>query len=494
MIVQLGNVRVQVVAATAEEEDWLTAYLGVPDEKAKYRTGNAPASRPLYSRRSRTFPAGLLGMVRDDGKLAGFTVQVRDMRARPCAPDPRVDLTWLTDFQQDAVEHGFAKQRGVFHCGTGAGKTEIMVALGAVLPCEQVVFVHRVSLLKEIGERFERRTGERAGSVGGGVVNLQRFTVAMFQTVHRAVGAKDAKILGWLARCGVMHVDEGHTLPSATFWQVTVACSNAFFRYAYSATPFARADHRGMLVVAATGPVLYRVRMSELVDQGIVARGSVRLVRYTHRGKGLRGGQLYADAYAANIVANPARNTLVVETVRRAPKPLLLFVRVLEHGKLLAAELNAAGVSSEFLWGAHNVAKREAAVHRLEHGDIEVIVANVIFQEGVNIPSLRTVVSAAGGKSEIAALQNAGRGSRRRDREGAVSKEEFVVYDIADTPCAHCGLVGTEGELVFRHRVCQWFARHTRARHASYLAEGYAVLDVAGASVALDPDPDAASA
>ncbi len=333
MIVQLYNVRAHVVAATEEEEQWLAVYLGVPDDKAQFRRPGAPTSRPLYSRRSRSFPAGLLGMVRDDARLAGYTVQVRDFRVRPCAPDPTADLTWLTDFQQDAVEHGFAKQRGVFHCGTGAGKTEIMVALGMVLPCAQVVLVHRTSLLKEIGERFERRSGEKAGKVGDGVQAIRRFTVAMFQTVHRAVSAKNPRVLAWLATVGVMHVDEGHTLPSATFWQVTTALPNAFFRYAYSATPFARADQRGMLVVAATGPTLYRVHMSELVEQGIVALGMIRLVRFTHAGAGLRGGQLYADAYHALIVGNSLRNALVVATVRRAAKPALLFVRVIDHGR-----------------------------------------------------------------------------------------------------------------------------------------------------------------
>lgn len=476
MIVRLTNVRAHVVAATGEEEAWLLSYLAVPDAKAKYRSPDAPAARPLYSRTSRSFPAGLLGLVIEDGRAAGVEVLVRDTRVVPCAPDPTADLRWLTDYQEEAVEHGYARQRGVFHMGTGSGKTEVMVALGAVLPTEHGVFVHRTSLLREIAERFQRRTGEEAGVIGDRRFAPRRFTVAMFQTVHRALRMGDKRVLAWLAKLGAVHVDEGHTLPSNTFWQVTVKAANAYWRWAYSATPFAREDQRGMLVVAATGTTLYRVKMRALVEAGIVAHGTVRMVGFAHsRGVSVRG--IYADVYERLITHNAARLRVIGRLVARAQKPVLVFVRTIEHGRAVLDAVKAAGVEAEFVWGKHKVPVREAAVRRLEHGDVDALVCNTIFQEGVNIPTLASVVCTAGGKSAIAALQNAGRGSRRRDRAGGVAKEEFTVYDVADRACPRCGIVDADGVRLYDHKACEWFDRHSAARHAAYLSEGYTVLD-----------------
>ena len=52
----------------------------------------------------------------------------------------------------------------------------------------------------------------------------------------------------------------------------------------------------------------------------------------------------------------------------------------------------------------------------------------VVFQEGVDIPDLRTVVIASGGSSVIAALQRIGRGMRVSD-----NKSSCIVIDVHDT-------------------------------------------------------------
>jgi superfamily II DNA or RNA helicase len=150
------------------------------------------------------------------------------------------------------------------------------------------------------------------------------------------------------------------------------------------------------------------------------------------------------------IVESTERNAGVVETCRNAPKPCMLFVKKIEHGRALKIELEQAGLRAEFVWGDKSTQQRDAAVERLERGDADVLIASVVFQEGVDVPSLRSVVIASGGRSVIAALQRVGRGMRTDDGK----KMTFQVFDFLD-----------QGSPMLE--------RHSRRRMNTYVREGY---------------------
>ena len=99
------------------------------------------------------------------------------------------------------------------------------------------------------------------------------------------------------------------------------------------------------------------------------------------------------------------------------------------------------------------LALRQAVARRLRRGDTQVVIASVIWQEGIDLPEVRSVVNAAGGRSVIAALQRLGRGMRV-----AAGKNEVELWDFRDSG----------------HR---WLSRHTKERLAAYLSEGFEVND-----------------
>jgi superfamily II DNA or RNA helicase len=360
--------------------------------------------------------------------------------------------------------------------------TEIGAALVSILPCEWAIFVASKSLVNEWVDRIAMRIGVTAGVIGDGMFSPGRVTVAMFQSVHRALAANDSRMKKWVESVQGFVVDECHLVAADTLWTVAMACRNAYYRFGNSATPFARGDRRGVLVVAAIGPTIYRIEQPTLVAQGTIAKGKVHLVHYAldeARAQELREmGASYGDAYESLVASNAHRDAAIVRVVRKAPKPAFVFVRLVDHGKALTDRLNDAGISAEFVWGEKHVKVREAAVRRLEHGDTDVIVCNVVFQAGVNVPTLASVVNVAGGKSHIAALQQTGRGSRRMDRDGQVVKDAFDVFDISDVNCGCKRPDPTQkGKSKWRHRACQWLERHARARRKAYLGEGYEVVE-----------------
>lgn len=464
MWIEVDCLHAKLTKATTEEQNWLLDYLSFPDTTAHFR-GAVDDKIRMLNQFDGTFPAGLVPLVVKDAPAEGFTIEIID-KTQPTAPDPEADVAWLREDQLEAVRRVLDKRRGILHLPTGSGKTEIAVALVRSVPCEWLFVVHRTTLGQQAAERFDRRNAEHgvdlgaAGVIGEGQwIEGERLTCATFQSLVAALRSKDRKIraraLGLLGRVGGIIVDESHTLPATTFWSVAQKTTRAAYRVGLSGTPLARGDRRSILSIAALGPILYRIRAPELVEAGVLAKPRVHLVPCRQT----TGRPTWAGVYADLVVKSKARNALIVEIARRAEKPGFLFVKSIDHGRALEKAIIQAGIPAAFVWGMHSTDWRKHAVKDLAAGRTEILVCSVVFQEGVDVPSLRSVINAAGGRSVIAAIQKAGRGMRvERDRAGEVVKDEFEIWDVLDT-----------GD--------RWLERAARERKRAFLREGYELIE-----------------
>lgn len=466
MLIKLANLTAKVAVATDDELEWLEDYLSFPDERQKHRRRSHWSDGKIHmmSSANNSFPAGFIDVVRKAGKEEKIKIDVLDERKVPCLPDPRADIGWLYAHQKEAAEVAREEERGVFWHVTAAGKTEVMVAVGEIYPIRWGIFVHRKDLLHQTAERFLRRTGERVGIIGDGYYDIKRITIAMFNSVYaklRSRGKQKKSIEAWLQSLKGTMTDECHVAPAKTFWRVEMATPNAYFRYGFSGTPFARSDKKSIFTWGAIGPVIHRVTAERLIKAKIIARPKIRMVPV----KQMIEGDTWHEAYANGVKFSKPRNKALAQLAQLATKPCLLFVKEIDHGKLIERSLTSKGVSTEFVWGAKKTEVRQAAIRRLVHGDTDVLICNVIFQEGIDIPELQSVIIGSGGKSTIMALQDIGRGMRRHDRQGREIKAEFEVYDIFDEGC------GCASDR--KHRGCKWMERHRRKRIAAYSVEKY---------------------
>jgi superfamily II DNA or RNA helicase len=297
--------------------------------------------------------------------------------------------------------------------------------------------------------------------------------VTTFQTLAAAARNPSREARGrleqFLAGFDGVFVDECHVLPAQSFWRVAMMLGNAHWRIGLSATPLDREDKRSVYAVGALGPVVYKIGAQQLIAEGRLARPTIRLAKVQQEFRevdamGLPKRWPWQKVYEEGVVRSGVRNRTLLAATQRAEKPALVFVKDLAHGKAFARALEKRGVRSDFVWGSASLRTRQDAVRRLERGDLEVLVCSVIFQEGVDIPELRSVVIASAGKSVIAALQRIGRGMRT-----AAGKDTFEVWDVAD-----------EGNA--------WLARHAKARRRAYQREGYQVATV---QLPESPSPDA---
>jgi superfamily II DNA or RNA helicase len=167
-------------------------------------------------------------------------------------------------------------------------------------------------------------------------------------------------------------------------------------------------------------------------------------------------GETWHSVYAQGIVQNEYRNNVIAKVAAqysRRNMQTLILVRELYHGDQLTQLIRAEGVKNvSFVYGdtPDNVLDDEVA-HFKEHTD-SVLIASPIFDEGVDVPDMRALIIADGGKSVRAVLQKIGRGVRKK-KTGA---NTIDVVDFADAT----------------HK---WLSNHSLERIAIYEGEGFDV-------------------
>jgi superfamily II DNA or RNA helicase len=190
-----------------------------------------------------------------------------------CPPVPWADTEWLAEWlwphQQAAVDAALTAPlgRSILEVPTGGGKTRIAAGLGvagALAGARRWLYAApNLELLKQAKSTFDAAPG--TGSVQwefstysqlrAEAASLGEFDGAIFDEVHRA------------AACG---------------WSFGVVMVKANIRVGMSGTPLDRTDARNPIVMGLTGPVVMRVELPELQEQGKLAKGSVVPVILVH--------------------------------------------------------------------------------------------------------------------------------------------------------------------------------------------------------------------
>lgn len=421
MHISQGNCWARVVCTSDAEDEWLKSYLTI---------ALADGTRDvLYS--DGKFPAGLVRRVVRAAAAEGYGAQVRDDRA-PAARGPLPALSWLRDYQLEAVRAGLEARNGIVWAPPGAGKGEIAVAWSMAIerPLAEghVLFlVHRRQLAEDIATRWTARTGRPAGLAvsRGWRVEGCGFIAATFSALHAAFRRGDLAAEDLVDRAYGLVVDECHVAPASTHRSISLRCDNAGWRLGLSATPLDRSDRRTAWAIGALGPLCYRIKPQLLIDLQHVAACRCTFVRYQH---GCMSDEPpWPVRYHQAVVKSRGRNELVVKITKSCPKPALVFVSRDEHGEILQAALAAEGLRTARVWGASRPRERDDCKSRLASGELDVVVCSVVWQEGLDIARLASVVVAGAGRSVIASVQRSGRGSRL-----AEGKQQYRLFDIMD--------------------------------------------------------------
>ncbi|WP_082195236.1 DEAD/DEAH box helicase [Bacillus andreraoultii] len=104
------------------------------------------------------------------------------------------------------------------------------------------------------------------------------------------------------------------------------------------------------------------------------------------------------------------------------------FCASVDHAQFMANEFNKHGYKSVCLHGGHSVDERAFYINRLENEDdeLQVIFSVDIFNEGVDIPSINTVLMLRPTNSPIVFIQQLGRGLRKHGGKTFLTVLDFI--------------------------------------------------------------------
>lgn len=142
-------------------------------------------------------------------------------------------------------------------------------------------------------------------------------------------------------------------------------------------------------------------------------------------------GKYSAKGLEEKVTRNDIRDRLVLNQIQKhvnepSTMKALVFCVGLDHADYIGALLNKHGMKAIVLTGSSTDAERGAGILELAAGRINAIVTVDIFNEGVDIPEVDTVIMLRPTESSVIFLQQLGRGLRKSSGKDSVTVLDFI--------------------------------------------------------------------
>jgi superfamily II DNA or RNA helicase len=397
-----------------------------------YKMGFWDGYRRFYDILRNRFLTGFLSLVVSRLMDKGFDVEVNNLEnvlggwsgdVESLKLNGIDEMRWR-ETQLAVLKQVLSTKRAVVKMGTGGGKTEVIAGILKALSEERaLVLVHRVELLHQTVERLRMRLGEAIGMIGSGKVDIsKRVVVGMVQSVW----AKKPQIAKWLKEdVGVLIVDECHHSSSKTWSQIAMSCG-ARWRYGFSGTPLVYNEERDLLLLGLTGDVVYGAQVKDLVEKGYAAKPVVNVVIIPFRYKG-NWNEVFEEVYGKDERMVEVLKCVVRKELGEGKRGVVVFVERVRHGKRLLSVLRDMGCNVVFVHGGRSDEERVSILEGMKRKKYDVVIATTIFDEGIDVSGISSVVFWCSTKSVVRIMQRIGRGVRVESGKDAVRVWEFVV-------------------------------------------------------------------
>ena len=359
------------------------------------------------------FPTGLLSLVTNFLGKKSVPFSIKDGRI---APEPSckfdINLPWPPRyFQNDATELTDTVARGVFNIGVGGGKSTIagMIAQRRAVPT--LVVTPDTGLREQILASFIEWFGKK--KVATTVVSDRPIVICNIQSLVN----KDPK---FFKRFKLLIIDEFHHSASKSYQTLNKWCSEAYYRYGLTGT-FMRSDGSDMTMHGVLSEIIFKKSASDLIEEGFLVRPYITIFRYEIPKMRMN----YQDAYNY-MIREPEFNNLIARIALSKvadKKQTLVLVRRKEHGRVL----NDLIRGSTYLSGDDSEERRESVKKDFINKKLNPLIATNIFGEGIDIPSIDSLINARLQKTEIQTVQGIGRALRKSDGKDCAEVADFLI-------------------------------------------------------------------
>jgi superfamily II DNA or RNA helicase/HKD family nuclease len=325
------------------------------------------------------------------------------------------------------------RYRNLVVAATGTGKTLVAAfdyrRLRARLQNPSLLFVaHRREILSQSLNAY--RAVLRDGSFGELLVDGQRPEQGhhVFASVQSLAQIELAEIAP--AAFDVVVVDEFHHAAAPTYERLLNHLKPRIL-LGLTATP-ERTDGRSVLVWFG-GRIAVELRLWDALERGLLCPFQYFGV---HDGTDLSGVQWSRRGYDVAELENvytgdQARVSLIAQAIQdkiadpSAMRALGFCVSV-AHARFMAHEFSRRGLPSVAVSADTSGADRETALRDLREGRVNVVFCVDLFNEGVDVPEVDTVLFLRPTESALVFLQQLGRGLRRAEGKDCVTVLDFI--------------------------------------------------------------------
>lgn len=375
---------------------------------------------------------------------------IRALKAEKYSEINNIDIYTLDilpySYQQEILDKLEAERtvrgynRNLVVAATGTGKT-IISALDYKRfcrqhpgqPCRLLFVAHREEILKQSMYTFRAVLKDanfgnlfvgshKADSIDHLFISIQTFNSQDFTT------KTDADFYDYIV------VDEFHHAAAPTYQKLLVYYQPQIL-LGLTAT-LERMDGKNILDYFG-GRIAAEIRLPEAIDRKLLCpfqyfgvTDTVDLSSLKWRTGGYDKNEL-SNLYTFSGLVAERRADLVVNSILKYVTDInevkgLGFCVSIEHARFMADYFNAHGVPSMALTGDSPDEERNAAKQRLVSGEIRFIFVVDIYNEGVDIPEVNTVLFLRPTESLTVFLQQLGRGLRMAENKECLTVLDFI--------------------------------------------------------------------
>lgn len=326
------------------------------------------------------------------------------------------------------------RHRNLLVSATGTGKT-VMAALDyqrlqVRLPRSRLLFVaHRREILEQGLATF--RHALRDAAFGEAWVGGDRPT--RFEHVFASIQSLTASGLRHIApdHFDVVIIDEFHHAAARTY-DALLSHLKPRELLGLTATP-ERGDDQPILHwfddrIAAElrlWDAIDQHRLSPFAYYGISDGADYRLVRWI-RGRGYDPGELGALVTGDHVLARRIVRKTIEAVPEAASMRALGFCVSVGHARFMAEQFSAAGLASIAVHADTPESERRQALAELAAGRLRIVFSVDLFNEGIDVPSVDTLLLLRPTDSPTVFLQQLGRGLRREAGKTVCTVLDFV--------------------------------------------------------------------
>lgn len=322
--------------------------------------------------------------------------------------------------------------RGLVVAATGVGKTYIAAFDVQRFKAKRALFIaHRDEILQQAIKSFEAVHPTATTCLFTGQ-NKQDFATAQFVFASvQTLGRETYLNPSYFSPHDFCHitVDEFHHAAAPGYRRI-LGYFTPKFLLGLTATPY-RMDNQDLLALVSD-QIIYQIDLISAINRGLLCPYKYYAVYddSVNFDQVVRSGGKYDIASLEAVLALNQRKEQVLEKYKQlAGASTIAFCASINHAEDMAAYFNSKKVNSKALHSQSedaNGQQRQLALREFSGGNIQVLFVVDLFNEGVDIPSVDTVLFLRPTESYVVFMQQLGRGLRLHQGKAHLTVIDFI--------------------------------------------------------------------